>query len=66
MGYCSTNEYGWVDLVASHLYEHAVILLIKDARPVVFTPEDPVRVVAIINSLRKDARRQAISCGARG
>lgn len=59
VGIYSNKEYGYIDLVASHLYEHAVLLLLKDARPVIFTPEGPERVVALIDSLQKDAKRQA-------
>jgi hypothetical protein len=46
--------------VASHLYEHAVILLLEDARPVILTPSQPEDVVAMIRSLQTAAEKQAV------
>ncbi len=56
VGLYSHELYGWVDVVASHLHDPAVILLLKNNRPVIFTPEDPERVVEIIESMRKAAQ----------
>ena len=60
VGIYASREFGYVDLVASHLYEHAVILLLEDARPVIFTPSQPEDVVAMIRSLQTAAEKQAI------
>ncbi|MBS3938853.1 MAG: hypothetical protein KGZ50_09830 [Peptococcaceae bacterium] len=51
VGLYSHELYGWVDVVASHLHDPAVILLLKNKRPVIFTPEDPERVVEMIESI---------------
>jgi len=53
VGLYPSKKFGWVDVFASHYDESAVVLVLKKGRPVLFTPEDPVLAVKLIDSLRK-------------